>query len=78
MYVLLIFNDFKKQLLNAIYFFNTIKDIIKWSKGIIKYNDIQKNQRKYNTYKCFFKIIEVHPQDEIYYFPKFKKFYKRL
>ena len=74
----MVFNEYECNNLNAVYFFDTIKDIIRWSKGLLKYNDVEKNERIYKTYKCFFKILEVHKKDEIHYFPKFKKLNRKL
>lgn len=78
MYLVLIYNDFENKILNAVRFFDTIKDIIAWSNGILKYNDISKEVRIYKTYKSFFRIIEVHRLDEPYYFPKKKVFSRKI
>lgn len=78
MYLVIVYHDIDRYLINSLCLFDKIKDIIAWSKGIIKYNDIQKNDRKYKTYKSYFKIIEVNRRDETKYFPKFKKFLKKI
>lgn len=78
MYMILIFNDFENKKLNSFCMFDKIKDIIKWSNGLLKYNDVSKEERIYKTYKSFFKIIEVNKIDEIYYFPKIKKLNRKL
>jgi hypothetical protein len=78
MYMVMIFNEYECQKLNSVCFFDTIKDIITWSNGLLKYNDVSKLDRIYKTYKCFFKIVEVHKLDEQYYFPKFKKLNRKL
>lgn len=74
----MIYNDYECYKLNSICFFDTIKDIIQWSNGLLKYNDVSKLDRVYRTYKSFFKIIEVHKQDEQYYFPKLKKLNRKI
>jgi negative regulator of genetic competence, sporulation and motility len=76
MYVVFIYNDYENKLLNSICFFSKIKDILIWSKGLIKYNDVSKTSRVYKTYKCFFKVIEVPKKDEHKYFKKHKKYNK--
>lgn len=78
MYMVMIYNEYECNKLNSVCFFDTIKDIIKWSNGLLKYNDVSKTSRIYRTYKSFFKIIEVHKLDEQYYFPKFKKLNRKL
>lgn len=78
MYLVIIYHDFENTLINAMALFDKIKDIIAWSHGILKYNDVQKTERKYRTYKSVFRIIEVHKKNEMRYFPKFKKFKKTL
>lgn len=74
----MVFNEYECNKLNSVNFFDTIKDIIKWSKCLLKYNDVEKIDRIYKTYKCFFKIFKVHKLDEIYYFPKIKKLNRKL
>jgi hypothetical protein len=78
MYLVVVYNDFEKSTINCMAMFDKIKDIIEWSGGILKYNDLQKRDRIYRTYKSFFKIHEVSRKDERKYFPKFKKFRKFL
>lgn len=77
MYILLIFHDIEATKLNSIVKFNTIKDIIKWSDGIIKYSDVNKKIRCYKTAKSFFRILFVSKSDEQKYF-KYKKIDLRL
>ncbi len=77
MYILLIFHDIEATKLNSIVKFNTIKDIIKWSDGIIKYSDVNKKVRCYKTAKSFFRILFVSKSDEQKYF-KYKKIDLRL
>lgn len=76
MYMVFIYNDYENTELNSICLFDKIKDILKWSNGLLKYNDVSKTKRVYKTYKCFFKIIEVSKTYEMKYFKKFKKFNK--
>lgn len=76
MYMVFIYNDYENTTLNSVCLFDKIKDILTWSKGLLKYNDVSKTTRVYKTYKCFFKIIEVSKTYEIKYFQKFKKFNK--
>lgn len=78
MYMVLIFNDYECQVLNSVLFFDTIKDIIKWSCNLLKYNDVNKKIRVYKNYKCFFKIIEINRTYEKKYFPKYKKLNRKL
>tara|TARA_R110000822_G_scaffold168483_2_gene308538 strand:- start:1271 stop:1507 length:237 start_codon:yes stop_codon:yes gene_type:complete len=68
MYILLIFHDIEATKLNSMVKFSTIKDIIKWSKGIIKYSDVGKKVRVYKTAKSFFRILFVSKSDEEKYF----------
>ena len=68
MYILLIFHDIEATTLNSMVKFSTIKDIIKWSKGIIKYSDVGKKVRVYKTAKSFFRILFVSKSDEEKYF----------
>jgi len=76
MYMVFIYDDFENTTLNSVCLFDKIKDILTWSKGLLKYNDVSKITRVYKTYKCFFKIIEVSKTYEIKYFKKFKRFNK--
>ncbi len=78
MYLVIIYNDFENDVINSFCLFDKIKDIIEYTKGILKYNDVQKRDRIYKTYKSFFRIIEVSRKDERQYFPKFKKIRKFL
>ena len=53
MYILIIYLDINKKVIRSIILFDKIKDIIEYTDGLIKYNDIGKKQ-KYRTYKSFF------------------------
>ena len=59
MYLLIIYNDPTTERICALYKFACIKDIIKWSGNIINYSDASKKNRKYKTYKSFFKVIKI-------------------
>ena len=76
MYLVIVFNDFENDKINCFCLFDTIKAIIEWSNGLLRYSDVKKNYRRYRTYKSFFRILEVERKDEIKYFPKYKKFIK--
>ena len=75
MYILLIFNNPECTTLNSFIKFETIKQIITWSGGVLKYSDSKKTTRTYKTQKSFFRIIYVYPEEEQYFF-KYK--YKDL
>lgn len=76
MYAVFIYNDYENKILNSLCLFDKIKDILVWSNGLIKYNDVSKTTRIYRTYKCFFKVIEVQKKSEQKFFKKFKKYNK--
>lgn len=76
MYIVLIYNDYENTTLNSICLFDKIKDILIWSNGLLKYNDVSKIKRVYKTYKCFFKILEISKYDELKYFKRYKKYNK--
>jgi hypothetical protein len=79
MYLVLIFLDDECLSLNSVCFFSKIKDVMTWSKGLIKYNDLNKIERVYKSYKTPIKLLEVHRTDELYYFyPMKKKYQKKL
>ena len=59
MYLLVIYNNPQRTRINAMYKFGHIKDIIRWSNGMLNYSDAQsKKKRKYITYKSFFKVLK--------------------
>lgn len=68
MYLLLIFNDQDNQVLNAIWMFDTFKQMSHRTKGLIKYSDINKRDRKYRTAKSFFRVIRFTNDDTRLYF----------
>jgi|TARA_R100000742_G_C4277600_1_gene99637 hypothetical protein len=59
MYLLIIYNNPVTQRICALYKFACIKDIIRWSGNIINYSDASKKNRKYRTYKSFFKVVKI-------------------
>ena len=77
MYILLIFHDIEATKLNSMVKFDTIKDIITWSKGIIKYSDVNKKVRIYKTAKSFFRILYISKYEEEKFF-KYKNVDLRL
>ena len=68
MYILLIYINQTRDKIKSIIFFDKIKDIIEYTKGLIKYNDVNKNNRKYKTYKSFFQVLYVSNRDTGKYF----------
>ncbi len=78
MYAVIVFDDFNNTVINSLCLFDSIKDMITWSRGLIKYSDTKKSYRKYRTYKSFFRILEIDKRDEYKYFPKYKRFRKQL
>jgi hypothetical protein len=68
MYILLIFSDQERKQLNAIWFFENIKQIINKTKGLIKYNDVNKKIRYYKTCKSFFKVLYIDKKNKNKYF----------
>ena len=77
MYILLIFHDIEATKLNSMVKFSNIKDIITWSKGIIKYSDVNKKVRIYKTAKSFFRILFISKENQQKYF-RYKKIDLRL
>lgn len=59
MYLLIIYNNPVSERICALYKFASIKDIIRWSGNIINYSDACKKNRKYKTYKSFFKVVPI-------------------
>lgn len=62
MYILLIYADPNKQCLVFYGYFDKIKDIIKYSNGVLRYSDIKNKRRCYITYKSFFDVIKYKPK----------------
>lgn len=76
MYAVFVYHDYESNILNSICLFDKIKDILRWSNGLLKYNDVSKTTRVYKTYKQYFKIIEVSKSNELKYFKRVKKYNK--
>lgn len=68
MFILVCYNNLENTKINGLIYFDYLKDIIKFSNGIIKYSDTKKKKRYYKTYKSFFKIIKVRKDHLIKYF----------
>ncbi len=68
MYILLIFHTQDCTTLNAMWFYDTIKDMIQDTKGVIRYSDVNKKTRVYKTAKSFFRILKISNSDETLYF----------
>jgi hypothetical protein len=68
MYVLLIFNDQDCRLLNAIWLYDTLNDVIKDTKNVIKYSDVNRIRRIYKTSKSFFILLKIKKDDAKLYF----------
>ena len=68
MYVLLIYNDQECKKLNCIWLYDTIKEMIDDTKGLIKYSDVNKKTRIYKTAKSFFRILKISSTDTKLYF----------
>ena len=66
--ILLIYNDQECRLLNAIWLYDNFTDVIKDSKGLIKYGDINRKSRVYRTAKSFFRILKISNADKKKYF----------
>jgi len=68
MYVLLIFNDQDCRLLNCIWLYDSISSVMTDTKGLIKYNDINRIHRVYKTSKSFFRLLKIKKDDAKLYF----------
>ena len=68
MYILLIFNDQDCRLLNAIWLYDTLNDVIKDTKNVIKYSDVNRIRRIYKTSKSFFILLKIKKDDSKLYF----------
>lgn len=56
------------KVLNAMWFYDSIKDIIHDTKNVIRYSDVSKKTRVYKTAKSFFRILKVSNEDTCLYF----------
>jgi len=68
MYILLIFNDQDCEKLNCIWLYDSITSVMTDSKGLIKYNDINRIRRVYKTSKSFFILLKIKKDDVKLYF----------
>ena len=68
MYILLIFSDQECKVFNAMWFYDSIKDMIQDTKGVIRYSDVNKKTRVYKTAKSFFRILKISREDTALYF----------
>ena len=64
----MIFNDQECEKLNCIWMYDTIKELMTDTKGLIKYNDINRKTRIYKTAKSFFRILKISSTDTKLYF----------
>ena len=68
MYILLIFNEQECKKLNCIWLYDSITSVMTDTKGLIKYNDINRKTRIYKTAKSFFRVLKVNSHDAKLYF----------
>ncbi len=68
MYILLIFNDQECKKLNCIWLYDSISSVMTDTKGLIKYNDINRIRRIYKTSKSFFILLKIKKDDTKLYF----------
>jgi hypothetical protein len=68
MYILLIYNDQDCRLLNCIWLYDTLNDVMKDTKNIIKYSDVNRIRRVYRTAKSFFILLKIKKDDAKLYF----------
>ena len=64
----MIFNNQECEKLNAIWLYDNFTDVIKDTKGLIKYTDVNKKKRIYRTAKSFFRILKISSEDKKKYF----------
>ena len=63
MYVLIIFSDQECKKLNAIWLYDSVKELMADTKNIIKYTDVNKKTRVYKTAKSFFRVLKITSED---------------
>jgi len=68
MYILLIFNEQECKKLNCIWLYDSITSVMTDTKGLIKYNDINRIRRVYKTSKSFFILLKIKKDDAKLYF----------
>jgi len=68
MYILLIFHTQDCTIFNAMWLYDTIKDMIEDTNNVIRYSDVNKKTRVYKTAKSFFRILKISNDDNTLYF----------
>ena len=68
MYILIIFHTQDCTIFNAMWLYDTIKDMIEDTNNVIRYSDVNKKTRVYKTAKSFFRILKVSNDDNTLYF----------
>jgi len=68
MFILMIFNDQECKVLNCMWLYDTIKQMIEDTNNLIRYSDVSKKTRVYKTAKSFFRILKISNSDTILYF----------
>ena len=64
----MIFNDQECKVLNCMWLYDTIKQMIQDTNNLIRYSDVSKKTRVYKTAKSFFRILKISNSDTILYF----------
>ena len=64
----MIFNDQECKVLNCMWLYDTIKQMIEDTNNLIRYSDVSKKTRVYKTAKSFFRILNISNSDTILYF----------
>ena len=64
----MIFNDQECKVLNCMWLYDTIKQMIEDTNNLIRYSDVSKKTRVYKTAKSFFRILKISNSDTILYF----------
>lgn len=68
MYILLVFHDQECKRFNAMWMYDSIKDMIEDTNNVIRYSDVNKKTRVYKTAKSFFRILKISKEDTALYF----------
>lgn len=55
---LLVYKDVKQEHLIFIGRYKTLASINRFTEGLIRYSDVDRGDKKYSTYKNFFRIIK--------------------
>ena len=64
----MIFHDQECKVFNAMWMYDTIKDMIEDTNNVIRYSDVNKKTRVYKTAKSFFRILKISNNDACLYF----------